>query len=144
MRRSFALALALLGAACATDSHVVRTAGAPAPIGPYSQAIARGEFVFVSGQIGLDPRRAELVPGGLAAETERALANVRAVLEAEHLDFEDVVQVQVFLVDLSEFQAFNAVYAKVLGACAPARATVQVAALPKGARVELVCTAMRR
>jgi 2-iminobutanoate/2-iminopropanoate deaminase len=143
VRGALAFALGMLAAACATPQRSVRTVGAPGPIGPYSQAIARGDFVFVSGQIGLDPETSQLVAGGLAAETTRALENVRAVLAAERLGFEHVVLVQVFLVDLAEFQAFNAVYADVLGASAPARATVQVAGLPKGARVEILCTAMR-
>lgn len=143
MRRSLVAGLALLAIACTTPNRSVQAAGAPLPIGPYSQAIARGEFVFLSGQIGIDPATGELVPGGIAQETERVLANLRAVLAAEKLSFDDVVMVQAYLVDLAEFGTFNAIYAKALGPRAPARATVQVAALPKGARVEVQCTAMR-
>ena len=143
MKRGLAVGCVLLAVSCSTPARTVRTANAPAPIGPYSQAIARGDFVFLSGQIGLDPATGALVPGGIVPETERALANLRAVLAAEALDFGAVVAVQVFLIDLSEFASFNQVYEKALGAAAPARATVQVAALPKGARVEIVCTAMR-
>jgi 2-iminobutanoate/2-iminopropanoate deaminase len=136
--------LALLACACASSNRAVTTSAAPSPIGPYSQAVARGEFVFVSGQIGVDPKTSRLVEGGIAPETERVLANLRAVLAAESLDFGDVVLVQVYLTDLADFSAFNALYARALGACAPARATVQVAALPGGACVEVQCTAMRR
>ncbi len=138
-----AFALATAAFACASPRRAVHSDQAPAPIGPYSQAIARGDFVFVSGQIGLDPASGELVAGGIEAQTERALANLRAVLAAEKLGFDDVVMVQVYLLDLAEFQQFNAIYAKAVGKCAPARATVQVAALPKGARVEVQCAAMR-
>lgn len=138
-----ALLVALLAGACAQQSRCIRTANAPAPIGPYSQAIARGDFVFVSGQLGVDPATGALVLGGIEKETERALANVRAVLAAVNLGFRDVVLVQAYLADIAEFQAFNVVYARELGDCAPARATIGVAALPKGARVELLCTAMR-
>ena len=138
-----ALLVALLAGGCAQTSHKIRTDKAPAPIGPYSQAIARGEFVFVSGQIGIDPATNALVPGVIEAETARALDNLREVLFAAHLSLGDVVLVQAYLTDLADFQAFNAVYAKAFGASAPARATVGVAALPKSARVELLCTAMR-
>ena len=134
---------ALLALACESPRHAVHTDKAPAPIGPYSQAIARGDFVFLSGQIGLDPASGALVAGGIEAETERVLTNLRAVLAAEKMDFDDVVLVQVYLLDLADFQKFNAIYAKGFGSSAPARATVQVAALPKGARVEVQCTAMR-
>ena len=123
--------------------RAVLAADAPAPIGPYSQAIARGSFVFVSGQIGLDASGGALVPGGIAQETAQAIANLRAVLAAEGLGLEHVVLVHAYLVDLAEFGAFNQVYAEAFGAPAPARATVGVAALPKGARVEIQCTAMR-
>ena len=143
MKRALAGLGALLAVSCASENRAVRTANAPAPIGPYSQAVARGDFLFLSGQVGIDPATGALVPGGIAQETERALENLRAVLAAERLDFGDVVAVNAYLVDLAEFPTFNAVYAKVLGPCAPARATVGVAALPKGARVEVQCTAMR-
>jgi 2-iminobutanoate/2-iminopropanoate deaminase len=121
----------------------VYTREAPPPIGPYSQAIARGDFVFLSGQIGLDPRSGKLVTGGIVPETERTIANLRAVLAAEGLALEHVVSVQAYLVDLAEFAQFNAAYAAAFGASAPARATVQVAALPMDARVELQCLALR-
>ncbi len=143
MRSWPAFALLSLALACASPRRALHSDGAPAPIGPYSQAIARGDFVFVSGMVGLDPASGALVAGGIEPETERVLANLRAVLAAEKLSFDDVVMVQVYLLDLAEFEKFNAVYAKVVGKCAPARATVQVAALPKGARVEVQCTAMR-
>lgn len=140
------LCLGLLAApACRTDQapRSVLTVHAPKPIGPYSQAVARGDFLFLSGQIGLDPESGALVSGGIVPETERALENLRAVLAAEGLDFRHVVSVNAYLVDLEEFAAFNDAYGKALGGEAPARATVQVAALPKGARVELQCIALR-
>lgn len=135
--------LLLVGAlACNGPARVVTTSGAPTPIGPYSQAMARGEFLFLSGQIGSDPVTGALVSGGIVPETERMLANIEAVLAAEGLGFEHVVSVQAYMVDLAEFGAFNAAYAKAMGTNAPARATVQVAALPKGARIEVQCTAI--
>lgn len=137
-------ALALFAGCVADESaRAVLTVHAPKPIGPYSQAIARGDLVFLSGQIGTDPESGKLVAGGIVAETERALENLRAVLAAEGLTFAHVVSVNAYLVDLGEFAAFNDAYAKALGGEAPARATIGVTALPKGARVEVQCTAMR-
>ena len=121
----------------------MQAAGSPAPIGPYSPAISRGDFLFVSGQTGRDPSSGELVSGGIEAQTTQVLANVRALLAAEGLDFQDVVLVNVYLIDLGEFDAFNKIYAGAFSSRPPARATIGVAALPGGARVELQCTAMR-
>jgi 2-iminobutanoate/2-iminopropanoate deaminase len=122
----------------------IATERAPAAIGPYSQAIAAGEMVFLSGQIGLDPATGDLVPGGTAAEAERAMRNLRAVLEAAGLDVEHVVRTTIYLVDLADFAAVNEVYGRHLRPPYPARATVGVAALPKGARVEIDAIAVRR
>jgi 2-iminobutanoate/2-iminopropanoate deaminase len=136
-----ALVLALSG--CGPTRKVVRTERAPAAIGPYSQAVVAGDFVFVSGQIAIDPATGALVAGGIEAETDRALRNVAAVLAAAGLSMNDVVQATVYLIDLVEFQAMNRVYAAWFPKTPPARATVEVAALPKGARVEIAVIAHR-
>ncbi|KLK87360.1 endoribonuclease [Methanoculleus sediminis] len=112
------------------------TANAPEPIGPYSQAVQSGDYLFISGQIGLDPVTGNL-SGTAAGEARQAMENLRAVLAEGGLDFSDVVQTRIYLTDLADFNAVNAVYAGYLQEPYPARATVQVAALPKGARVEI-------
>ncbi len=137
-------ALALAGCAPPAARHdAIATARAPAAIGPYSQAIASGDTVWVAGQLGLDPATGKMVEGGIEGETRRALENVRAILEAAGLALDDVVQTQVFLADLDDFQAMNAVYATFFPKAPPARATVQVAKLPRGARVEILAVAVR-
>jgi len=117
---------------------------APRAIGPYAQAVAAGDLVFCSGQVGLDPASGRLVPGGVAAEAARALENLAAVLSAAGLGLGDVVKTTVYLVDLADFAAVNEVYARHFPAPYPARATVGVAALPAGARVEIEAVATRR
>lgn len=120
----------------------IQTPDAPAAIGPYSQAVRAGEFLFCSGQIALDPKSGELVGKTAAEQAERVLANLGAVLAAGGAGFEDVVRCTVFLVDMADFAAVNEVYARSFGgATPPSRATVAVAALPKGARVEIDCIA---
>ncbi|MGD9765165.1 MAG: RidA family protein [Candidatus Binatia bacterium] len=116
---------------------------APAAVGPYSQAIAAGDLVFCSGQIGLDPASGTIVPGGTAAEAEQVMRNLAAVLGAAGLGFEHVVRTTIYLVDLGDFTAVNEVYGRFLQAPYPARATVGVSALPRGARVEIDAVAMR-
>lgn len=111
--------------------------GAPAAIGPYSQAVAVDGWLFTSGQVGLDPASGQLVAGGFEAQARRVFANLRAVLEAGGCGFADVVKATVFLVDLADFMTLNAIYAEAFGTHRPARSTVQVAALPKGAKVEI-------
>jgi 2-iminobutanoate/2-iminopropanoate deaminase len=123
--------------------NVLATSGAPAAIGPYSQAIATDDFVFTSGQLGLDPATGELV-AGVEAQAERALLSLGAVLEAGGLGFVDVVKTTIFLVDMADFAAVNAVYARHMPTPPPARSTVQVAALPKGGLVEIEAIAVRR
>lgn len=119
-------------------NQAVLTSDAPAPIGPYSQAVRTGEFVFCSGQVALDPQTGDLcAPGDVAAQTERVMQNIGAVLEAAGLSFANVVKTTVFLVDMNDFVAFNEVYGRYLGDAKPARSTVAVAGLPKGARVEV-------
>ncbi len=122
---------------------IVSTDGAPKAIGPYSQGIDTGSLVFVSGQISLDPATGKLVGGSIAEQTERAIQNVKAILAASGLDLNHVVRTTVFLVDLGEFAAMNEVYARHFPKDPPARATVQVAALPKGARIEIDAIAIR-
>ena len=117
--------------------NAISTLDAPAAIGPYSQAIRSGDLVFLSGQVPIDPKTGELVGGDIAAQTERVLDNLAAVLAAAGSGFGDVVKTTIYLVDLGDFQAVNQTYAKRFTAAPPARATVQVSALPKGARVEI-------
>lgn len=116
----------------------VSTPNAPAAIGPYSQAVRSGDLLFLSGQVALDPQSGKLVEGGIEAQTERAILNLKAVLEAAGASLDSVVKTTVFLTDLGKFQAFNTAYGKhFTHAPAPARATVQVSALPRGAIVEI-------
>ncbi len=117
--------------------NAITTDGAPQAIGPYSQAVRVGEWLFLSGQIGLDPASGEIVPGGVAAEAERVLANLRAVLAAAGATLDDVVRTTIYLVDLADFTRVNEIYGKCFRSPYPARATVGVAALPRGARVEI-------
>jgi len=126
------------------DKTVISTPDAPAAIGPYTQAIRSGDFLFMSGQIALDPATGQIVSGGITEQTERAVANIRAVLEKAGLSFANVVKVTVFLTDLRDFAGMNEVYARAFaadGMTAPARTTVQVAALPKNGLVEIECIA---
>ena len=110
---------------------------APAAIGPYSQAVSVGGWLFTSGQIALDPATGSLVEGGFEAQARRVLANLSAVLASAGLTFADVVKTTVYLVDLVDFPTLNTLYAEAMGDHRPARSTVQVAALPKGALVEI-------
>ena len=118
------------------------TPRAPRAIGPYSQATRANGLLFTAGQVGFDPVTGELVDGGIAEQTERVLENVRAILEAEGLDLASVVKTTVFLVDMADFAAMNTVYARAFGEHRPARSTVAVAALPRGARVEIEAVAV--
>jgi 2-iminobutanoate/2-iminopropanoate deaminase len=115
----------------------LETDGAPRALGPYSQAIAANGFVFCAGQVGLDPATGELVEGGIEAQTERALKNLSAVLDAAGLSLADVVKTTCFLADIGDFAAFNEVYARHFPDPYPARSTFAVKALPKGALVEV-------
>lgn len=117
--------------------RAVHSPGAPEAIGPYSQAIIAGELVFCSGQIGLDPRTGVLVEGGVEEETRRVLENLSAVLGAAGASLGGVVRTTIFLTDLGDFAKVNAIYGAAFPAPHPARATVGVSALPKGARVEI-------
>lgn len=122
--------------------QAISTTGAPAAIGPYSQAIATGKFVFCSGQLGLDPATGELVEG-VEAQTDRALRNLAAVLDAAGLTMADIVKTTIFLADIADFAAVNAVYARHMPDPPPARSTFAVGALPKGGRIEIEAIARR-
>ena len=121
----------------------ITTDAAPKAIGPYSQAVDLGDFVFCSGQIPLDPKTQEMVEGSTEAQTERVLKNLEGVLKAAGLGLGDVVRTTVYMVDLGEFQQMNGVYARFFTQDPPARAAVQVSALPKGSRVEIDAIARR-
>jgi 2-iminobutanoate/2-iminopropanoate deaminase len=121
----------------------ISTDGAPPAGGPYSQGIDANGFIFCAGQVGLDPATGRLVPGGIEAQTERALQNLGAVLDAAGVGFVDVVKTTCFLADIGDFAAFNGVYARFFPESPPARSTFQVAALPLGAKVEIEAVASR-
>jgi 2-iminobutanoate/2-iminopropanoate deaminase len=122
--------------------EAISSAAAPAAIGPYSQAIAAGGLVFCSGQIPLEPGSGELVAGGVGEQTTRVLANLAAVLEAAGCSMGDVVKTTVFLVSMEDFPTMNDIYQRSFGDSPPARSTIAVAALPRGARVEIEAVAL--
>ena len=121
----------------------ISTTAAPAAIGPYSQAIVAGNLVFTSGQIPLDPATQQLVTGDVRAQAERVMENLAAVLAAAGSSFAEVVKTTIYLADLGDFAVVNEVYGKRFSGAPPARSTVQAAALPKGARVEIDLIAMK-
>lgn len=118
-------------------SKPILTDRAPAPIGPYSQAIRCGKELFCSGQVAIDPATGEVIEGDVTAQTHQVLKNLGAVLEAAEMSFADVVKTTIFLVDMNDFSAVNAAYAHYFGETKPARSTVAVVGLPKGVRVEI-------
>ncbi|HEX8474791.1 MAG TPA: RidA family protein [Pyrinomonadaceae bacterium] len=122
--------------------QIITTERAPRAIGPYSQAVATGGFVFTSGQIPLDPQTGEFVAGGIAEQTEQVIKNLSAVLEAAGTSLARVVKTTVFLADMNDFAAMNEVYGRYFDAEKPARSTVQAAALPRNARVEIDVVAL--
>jgi 2-iminobutanoate/2-iminopropanoate deaminase len=121
--------------------RTIKTDGAPAAIGPYAQAVAAGPFLFTAGQIALEPATGELVGADAAAQTRQVIANLTAVLQAAGASWENVVRTDIYLVDLADFAAVNDAYAEFVGEEPPARVTVQVAALPKCALVEIAAVA---
>lgn len=123
--------------------QAVSTSRAPAAVGPYSQAIDSGDFVFCSGQLGLDPATGNMVEGGVEAQAERALRNLLAVLDAAGLTMADVLKTTIFLADIEDFATVNAVYATFMPDPPPARSTFAVGALPKGGRIEIEAIARR-
>ena len=122
---------------------VISTTEAPSAVGPYSQGIAAGPFVFCSGQIPLEPETGALVQGDISTQVKRVLQNIAAVLRAHGLGMEHVVKTTVFLTDLADFAEMNTVYAEYFLSNPPARSTIQVAALPKGANVEIEAIAVK-
>jgi 2-iminobutanoate/2-iminopropanoate deaminase len=127
------------------DLRTTKTDRAPAPVGPYSQAIIAGDFVFCAGQIALDAQSGQLVGGAdIRAQTRRVLDNLAAVLVSAESSLDRVTKTTVFLADFADFQAMNEVYAERFGSHKPARSTIGVGTLPRGAKVEIECIAVRR
>ncbi|GIV59491.1 RidA family protein [Rhodocaloribacter litoris] len=129
-------------AAPSTRSRI-KTPLAPAAIGPYSQAVLIGNTLYCSGQIAIDPKTGHLIDEGIEAETERVLENLGAVLKAAGMDYRHVVRCTVYLTDINDYAQVNEIYARYFSEAPPAREAVQVAALPRGARVEISCVAVR-
>lgn len=125
-------------------ARTIHSDEAPAAIGPYSQAVVHGGLAYCSGQIGMEPSTGILVEGGVEAETRRALENLRAVLEAAGAGLEGALRVTVYLADMNDYAAVNAIYAEFFDAAKPARAAVEVSRLPRDARVEIDCIAAVR
>jgi 2-iminobutanoate/2-iminopropanoate deaminase len=125
------------------EKEIIRTEGAPAPFqgAPYSQAVRAGGFVFVAGQVGMGPGHDKLAGDSIEEQTEQACQNVKAILEAAGTSFERVVNTTIYIIDFADFAGLNEVYARYVGDQPPARATVQVAALPAGAKVEIAVVA---
>ncbi len=148
IRDSICMALVGLAAvagcrSAGTTRRVVLTDRAPAPIGPYSQAVVEGDFVFVAGQGPIDPATGKYVPGEIRSEARLALENIKAILEAAGTSLEKVVKVNVYLRDMKDFPVVNEVYAQYFKQPAPARATIQAGALPLGMGIEIECVAAR-
>jgi len=122
---------------------IIFSENAPKPIGPYSQAVSVGNLVFLSGQIGIDPKTGNLVAGGIVAETRQVMNNIRAVLAEANLTFENIIKVTIFLSNLADFAEVNQIYSEFFPKDFPARSTVGVQALPKGAKVEIEVIAHR-
>ena len=125
------------------EKKIIFTADAPAPIGPYSQAVQAGDQLFVSGQIAIDPSNGNLITGDIASETHRVMKNIQAILHAAGYDFSYVVKTSIFLTDLNNFSAVNEVYGSYFSSDFPARETVQVAALPKNVNLEISVVAVK-
>ncbi len=124
------------------DKTVIATSEAPAAIGPYSQAIRVGELLFVSGQVGFDPATGNLVAGDVTVQAQQALKNLQAILQAANTTMQNVVKTTVFLIDMNDFAAMNELYGTFFTQQPPARSTVAVAQLPRGARFEIECVAI--
>ncbi len=136
--------LAIAGNAQANGKRAVESPDAPKAIGPYSQAIVANGFIFTAGQVGADPKTGTLVEGGIEAQTEQVLKNIEAVLKASGSSLDDVVKTTVFLADLNDFAKMNEIYAKRFKMPFPARSTVQVARLPRDAKIEIEAVAVIR
>jgi 2-iminobutanoate/2-iminopropanoate deaminase len=124
------------------EKQIITAEKAPRPIGPYSAGVRAGPFIYTAGQIGIDPATGDLVPGGIEAETHQVLTNVKNILEAAGASMDRVVKTTVFLGEMLDFARMNAVYAKFFTSAPPARSTVAVAGLPKGASVEIEAVAI--
>ncbi len=126
------------------EKKIIRTENAPAPIGPYNQAVQCGNMLFISGQIALDPKDGTLYQGDIKTETEKVMYNLNSILEAAGMDFSNVIKSSIFLMDMGKFAEVNEVYATYFDeASAPARETVQVSGLPKGVQVEISMIAVK-
>jgi 2-iminobutanoate/2-iminopropanoate deaminase len=122
---------------------IINTQNAPAPIGPYNQAVAAGNFIFLSGQIALNPANGQLVTDDIKTETRQVMENIKAILAEAGIDFNDIVKTSIFLTDMQNFAQVNEVYGTYFKDDFPARETVQVAGLPKGVNVEITVTAIK-
>lgn len=122
---------------CSMEKKIIRTENAPAPIGPYNQAVQIGNMLFVSGQIALDPKDGSLFVGDIATETEIVMNNISAILTEAGMTFENIIKTSIFLMDMGKFASVNEVYARYFSDNYPARETVQVAGLPRGVQVEI-------
>ncbi|QOR76737.1 MAG: RidA family protein [Thermoflavifilum sp.] len=125
------------------EKNVLQTPHAPSPIGPYSQAIQANNLLFISGQIAIDPATDQMIKGDIVEETHRVMQNLKAILAAAGMDFQHVVKTTIFILDMQDFSAVNEVYGKYFQERFPARETVQVAGLPRGARVEIAMIAAK-
>jgi 2-iminobutanoate/2-iminopropanoate deaminase len=125
------------------EKKIIRTDNAPAPIGPYNQAVQFGNMLYVSGQIALDATTGELVQGDIQAETKKVMENLEAILKEAGMDFSNVLKTTIFLMDMGQFAQVNEIYGGYFGENAPARETVQVAGLPKGVKVEISVVAAK-
>lgn len=125
------------------EKQVINTSGAPAPIGPYNQAIKAGSTLFISGQIALNPETGQIEKENITSETHRVMQNLRAILTEAGMDFSDVVKTTIFIMDMNDFSEINEVYGKYFSGYFPARETVQVAGLPKGVNVEISMIAIK-
>ncbi|MEN3038044.1 MAG: RidA family protein [Candidatus Kryptonium sp.] len=126
------------------EKKIIYTERAPKPIGPYSQAIVAGDFIFTSGQIPIDPRTNQVVQGDIKGQTRQVLENLKAVLEAAGATFDDVVKVNVYMKDLNEFSAMNEVYSEYFKNSPPARTTVEVSRLPRDVKIEIDLIAVKK
>lgn len=122
---------------CNMGKKIINTTGAPAPIGPYNQAVQYGNMLYISGQIPMDPQTSTIISGDIKAETEQVMKNLSAILTEAGMDFGNVLKTTIFLMDMGQFASVNEVYGKYFGDDAPARETVQVAGLPRGVNVEI-------
>ena len=138
------LALSISAEAQITRKRAVKATDAPKPIGPYSDAIVANGFIFLAGKVGTDPKTDALVPGGIVEQTEQVLNNLETVLKGAGGDLDDIVKTTVFLADMNDFQKMNEVYGKRFKLPFPARSTVQVARLPRDAKVEIEAIAIER